>query len=164
MKVIGWPNFLPKRVNFLSMVGLVCLVILPMLLACGDGAEVSSQPTPTPTPAAVANSISVPTPLSTPPQKLPDVPSPSKTLAPVSTPKSTAEGATTSTPTAHVEPTPTPTLAAVLVPSPMTSMDSVPEDESAARQVFVYVSAGAGHTCGLRANGTVGCWGRQCIR
>ncbi len=115
---------------------MIILIALLTPAACTDAAAPDQQPTAT---VPTLTSTATPTPTATPA-------SPTPTPAPTVRP--------TPVPTDISPPTPSPT--ATTVPEAGIGTDAV--DESA---VFVSVSAGGLHTCGVKTDGSVECWGED---
>ena len=113
------------------------------------------DPTPTPVPAPTPEPTWTPAPTFTP--------EPTWTPVPTSTPAPTPTPTITPTPTATPTPTPTPTP--TYTPSPTPTFTPVPTATFTPTPTpipkFVAVSSGGRHVCGLRADGSVVCRGRN---
>ena len=109
----------------------------------------SGSPTPVPVPTPTSDPASTPVPTWTPAPTFTPGPTwtPEPTFTPAPTPTPTITPTPSPTPTPTNTPTPTPTFTPTPTPTPIPS--------------FVAVSSGGSHVCGLRADGSVVCRGRN---
>ena len=121
----------------------VSVIELEDRLTALQGIQVAKSISHTPTPTITLTPTITPTPTQTP--------TPTITPTPTQTPTPTI----TSTPTNTLTPTPTYAPTATFTPIPT----KTPTPTSTPIPPFVSVSAGKGHTCGIRADGAVVCLG-----
>ncbi len=155
------------------------IAVMALVGACSGSepttAPVAARETPTPTTAPTATPTSTPTPSPTAtPTSTPtptQTPTPTATATPTPTPPATATPTLTPTPTPSPTLTPTPTAPPTSdVPVSPDSTPFSPEPTDTPTPVpttptpvpfdhFVSMVGGLTHSCGLRVNGSVLCWG-----
>ena len=133
---------------------LACAALALALYSCS---ELPAQPQPAPLPPTLAAIA----PTTVPAARAPQSPTPAIAAAipvPASpTPQSTIEPTPTLTPTSTpITPTPQPTMEPTPTPAPFPEFVPLPDDAQ-----FTHIAAGKLHACGLQADGTPLCWGRN---
>lgn len=171
------------KANLTALCALAIIAALALVGACAGPEPTVMQVVPrdTPTPTATATPTATPTAAPTP------TPTPTATATPTFTPTPTPTATATPAPTATatLTPTPTPTPTPTLTPTPTPTPtpgpsgapippDFTPFPERPTNtptpgpsptptpmpfDSFVSMHGGSTHTCGLRPNGAVLCWG-----
>ncbi len=172
------------RANLTALCALALIAALALVGACA-GPEptvaVSARATPTPLPTATPTAMPTATPTSTPapvPTATPtQTPTPTPTMTPTATATGTPVPADTPTPTLTPTPVPPPTMTPTPGPppssdAPLPGFTPFPPDPTQTPtpvppptptvvpfESFASMHGGSTHTCGLRPNGAVLCWG-----
>ena len=131
----------------------------------------SPSPDATPTPAATPQTTATVTPAATPPTTATVTPAATPpttaTVTPAATPPTTATVTPAATPptTATVTPAATPpttaTVTPAATPTPPVTLAVAPTPTATAGLILTSISVGPDHTCGVKPDGSVICWGRN---
>ena len=139
--------------------------------ASTPAATATVTPTATPTPSLTLTPAPTSTPAATATVTPTATPTPSLTLtpAPTSTPAATATVTPTATPTPSLTLTPAPTSTPAATatvtptgtPTPSLTLTPAPASTPSAGLILASVSAGREHSCGVKPDGSVICWGNN---
>ena len=175
--LLSWPQSsiafskLPPRPTTYLQPGSGSVEATPEEFAAATPEEFAATvtPTATPTPSLTLTPAPTSTPAATATVTPTATPTPSLTLtpAPTSTPAATATVTPTATPTPSLTLTPAPTSTPAATatvtptgtPTPSLTLTPAPASTPSAGLILASVSAGREHSCGVKPDGSVICWG-----